>query len=48
MRAMLIQTLINLTYDMDCIGAEEEISEQIAMLTDSDLEDLITEYLSTM
>lgn len=45
---MLEQTLLNLTYDMDCIGADAEIAEQLSKLTISDLEDLITDYLDSM
>lgn len=45
---MLEQTLINLTYDMDCIGGAAEIAEQLSALTIADLEDLITDYLESM
>lgn len=44
MRAKLEQRLFDLRYDMDCIGCEPEMWEQIHSLDDEELINLITEY----
>lgn len=48
MRNMLIQTLWNLRFDMDCIGEDYDPYEETAGLTISDLENLISDFLETM
>lgn len=48
MREMLVQTLFNLRYDMDCIGEDCDPYEETAGLTISDLENLINEYMDDM
>ena len=48
MREMLVQTLFNLRYDMDCIGENYDPYEETKGLTISDLENLISEYLEEM
>ena len=44
MRQKLEQRLFDLRYDMDCIGCEPEMWEQIHSLSDEELINLITEY----
>lgn len=43
MREAREQRLYDLTHDMDCIGGDDEIWEQIHSLSDEDLEELIKE-----
>lgn len=45
MREMLMQTLYNLRYDMDCIGCDDEITAELAALSIPDLERLINTFL---
>ena len=44
MRQELEQRLFDLRYDMDCIGCEAEMWEQIRGLKDEELVNLIAEY----
>ena len=44
MRQELEQRLFDLRYDMDCIGCEDEMREQIHGLDDDELLELIKEY----
>ena len=44
MRQELEQRLFDLRYDMDCIGCEAEMWEQIHSLDDDELVELIKEY----
>jgi len=43
MREAREQRLYDLTHDMDCIGGDDEIWEQIHSLSNEDLEELIKE-----
>lgn len=43
-RAELETALFNLRYDMDCIGEEIDISEELKNLSDEELQKLINEY----
>ena len=47
-RAMIEQTLFNLHYDMDCIGAEAEILEQLHSLTDEELITVFNDFVGGM
>lgn len=47
-RAMIEQTLFNLRYDMDCIGAETEIWEQLHSLTDDELITVFNDFVEGM
>lgn len=44
MRQELEQRLFELRFDMDCIGEETRLAEEIRSLTDEDLVNLIAEY----
>lgn len=48
MREMLVQTLFNLRYDMDCIGENYDPYEETKGLTIPDLENLISDFLDNM
>lgn len=48
MREMLMQTLYNLRYDMDCIGCEEELYEELGAMSITELENLISSFLDEM
>lgn len=43
---MLQETLFNLCHDMEYIGQEAEVRAEIGRLSDSELEQIITRYLS--
>lgn len=47
-RGMIEQTLYNLRYDMDCIGAEAEIWEELHSLTDEDLITVFNDFVGGM
>ena len=47
-RSMLESTILNLTYDMDCIGCESEIYEELSRLSDSDLETVLNDILAKL
>ena len=47
-RALLESTLFNLTYDMEYIGCAAEMYEEIAAMTDSDLEWILNDILSKL
>ena len=47
-RKMIEDTILNLTYDMDCIGVEAEIFEELARLSDSDLEAVLNQILEEL
>lgn len=47
-RAMLEQTLLNLRFDMDCIGKEAEMYRELAAMTDPELEQILNELLAEM
>ena len=48
MRAYMENLLFDTTYDMDCIGGEAEIFEQISMLSDQELADVLTDVLANL
>lgn len=45
-RAMLEATFFNLVYDMDCIGLDTEMWEDLAAMSDRELEAAINDYLA--
>ena len=47
-RGMIEQTLFNLRYDMDCIGQDAEMWEQLHSLTDEELITVFNDFVGGM
>ena len=47
-RKMIEQTIINLTYDMDCIGIDNEICSTLSTLSDDDLISVLNQILESI
>ena len=47
-RAMIEATLFNLVYDMEYVGAEEEVMERFRCLSDEDLIIVFNEFVEDM
>ena len=43
-----MQTLFNLRYDMDCIGCDAEMREELNAMSITELENLISGFLEEM
>lgn len=47
-RELLEKTIYNLRFDMDCIGDEVEMYEELAAMSDADLENVLNDLLSDL
>ena len=47
-RAILESTLFNLRYDMDCIGQDAEMREDLSSMTDAELEGTLNSFLADL
>jgi hypothetical protein len=47
-RAMLESTLFNLRYDMDCIGEDAAMRNELAAMSDTELERTINSFIARM
>lgn len=47
-RAMLEDMILNVTFDMDLIGGEAEVYEQLSILSDEDLVEVLRDILANL